>query len=170
MVIMNASSNHLAAAAVVSPAVRIKSNAVAYGSALIAERDYQAGEVIARFNDAKPAKQSYLTVQVGPGRHVELETLGNLNHSCRPNTVIDTASRTVTACRAIKAGEMLTFFYPSTEWHMDRPFVCQCGETECLRFVAGARYLTADILSRYYINAHIVEAIVATLTCGKVAS
>lgn len=151
-------------------ALRIKPSAVAYGSALIAERAYAAGEIIARFDDARVAKQSYLTVQVGPGKHVELDTLGNLNHSCRPNTVLDTASRTVTACRAIAAGEMLTFFYPSTEWHMDRPFVCQCGEPECLRFVSGARYIAADVLARYYVNAHIVEAIVATLTCGKVAS
>lgn len=153
-----------------SAALRIKSDHVAYGSALIAERDYQAGEVISHFRDAKLARQSYLTVQVGPGKHIELDTLGNLNHSCRPNTVLDTASRSVTACRNIKAGEMLTFFYPSTEWHMDRPFVCQCGETECIRFVAGAKYLSPDILSRYYVNTHIVEAIVGTLTCGKVAS
>lgn len=149
---------------------RIKTNAVAYGSALMADRDYAAGEIIARFEDARPARQSYLTVQVGPGQHLQLETLANLNHSCRPNTVLDTEARTVVACRAVKAGEMLTFFYPSTEWHMDRPFVCQCGEPECLRFISGARYLSADVLSRYYVNNHIVQAITATLTCGKVAS
>jgi hypothetical protein len=153
-----------------SPALKVKSNAVAYGSALVAERAYQAGEIIARFDDARPARQSYLTVQVGAGKHVELDTLSMLNHSCRPNTALDTASRTVMATRPIAAGEMLTFFYPSTEWHMDRPFVCQCGESECIRFVAGARYLSPDILSRYYVNSHIVEAICATLTCGKVAS
>jgi hypothetical protein len=152
------------------PSLKVKTNAVAYGSALYAERAYRAGEIVATFDDARAARQSYLTVQVGPGQHIELDVLSNLNHSCRPNTVLDTETRQVMACRAIAAGEMLTFFYPSTEWHMDRPFVCQCGEAECVRFVSGARYLSADILSRYYLNKHIVEAITATLTCGKVAS
>lgn len=160
----------LAAHTDLSSSLRIKPHAVAYGSALLAERAYQPGELIARFDDARPARQSYLTVQVGPGQHLQLEVLSNLNHSCRPNTVLDTAARTVTACRRIEKGAMLTFFYPSTEWSMDRPFVCQCGEAECVRFVGGARFLSPDTLSRYYVNAHIVEAIAATLTCGKVCS
>ena len=69
-----------------------------------------------------------LVAAVGPGQHLQLDMLSNLNHSCRPNTVLDAEARTVSASRDIEAGEMLSFFYPSTEWHMDRPFVCQCGE------------------------------------------
>lgn len=159
-----------ATSAAVTQSLKVKPDAVAYGSALLAERAYQPGEIVARFDDARAARQSYLTVQTGPGQHLELDLLSNLNHSCRPNTVLDTSARTVTACRAIKPGEMLTFFYPSTEWHMDRPFVCQCGEPGCIRFVSGARFLSADTLSHYYVNAHIVRAISATLTCGKVSS
>jgi hypothetical protein len=153
-----------------APSLMVKKNALAYGSALYAQRAYRAGEIIARFHDAKSARQSYLTVQVGPEEHVALDLLGNLNHACRPNTVLDALSRTVTACREIKAGDMLTFFYPSTEWHMDRPFACQCGAPECVGYIAGARYLSTDTLSRYFVNAHIVGMIGMTLSSGRVSS
>ena len=137
----------------------VMNEALAYGSALVANRSYEAGEIIARFDDAPFAEQSYLTVQVGPGQHVQLDVLSHLNHSCRPNTVIDTAARTVTAARDVDAGELLNFFYPSTEWEMDRPFVCQCGAPDCVKVVAGARHLSPETLARSYVNLHIIRAI-----------
>lgn len=137
----------------------VMNDALAYGSALVANRSYEAGEVIARFDDAPFAEQSYLTVQVGPGQHVQLDVLSHLNHSCRPNTVIDTAARTVTASRDVEAGEILNFFYPSTEWEMDRPFVCQCGAPDCVKVVAGARHLAPEALARSYVNLHIIRAV-----------
>ncbi len=152
-----------------SAALRVKPHAAAYGSALVAERAFRAGEVVAELDDAAPARQGESTVQVGPGRHLRASVLAHLNHSCRPNVVVDAQARTVTATRAIAAGEAVTSFYPSTEWQVESPFVCQCGEAECLRFVGGARFLSMDVLSRYAVNQHIVEAIVATLTVSAPA-
>lgn len=137
----------------------VMNDALAYGSALVANRSFESGETVARFDDAPLAEKSYLTVQVGPGQHVQLDVLSHLNHSCRPNTMIDTDARTVTATRDIEAGEVLTFFYPSTEWEMDRPFICQCGAPDCVKIVAGARYLSVEVLSRSYVNLHIVRAV-----------
>lgn len=153
-----------------SQSLLVRKNALAYGSALYARRAYQPGEVIARFDDAQDAPQSYLTVQVAPERHVLLDMLGNLNHSCRPNLAIDADARTVTACRAILPGDMLTFFYPSTEWNMARPFSCQCGEPECVGYIAGARYLSTDTLSRYRVSPHIVGMIATALSELKLAA
>lgn len=59
----------------------------------------------------------------------------------------------------LAAGEELTFFYPSTEWEMDRPFICLCGSPSCVRLVAGAKHLAVETLGRYYINQHIQAAI-----------
>lgn len=137
----------------------VMKDALAYGSALVSNRAYEVGEIIARFDDAPLAERSYLTVQVGPGQHVQLDVLSHLNHACRPNTVIDTEARTVSATRDIESGEILNFFYPSTEWEMDRPFICQCGAPDCVKIVAGARYLSAEVLSRSFVNLHIVRAI-----------
>jgi hypothetical protein len=139
--------------------VTVVKDAVAYGSALYAQRAFVAGEVIALFDDAPYAEQSYLTVQVGPGQHVELDVLSHLNHSCDPNTVIDTMARTVSAARDVEAGEILSFFYPSTEWEMDRPFICQCGSPDCIKIVAGARHLSVETLARVPVNLHILRAI-----------
>ena len=43
------------------------------------------------------------------------------------------------AGRDIAAGEELTYFYPSTEWEMDRPFRCLCGAPDCVGVVSGAK-------------------------------
>lgn len=137
----------------------VMKDALAYGSALVSNRSFEAGEVIASFKDAPLAEKSYLTVQVGPGQHVQVDVLAHLNHSCRPNTVIDAEARTVSAARDIEPGEILNFFYPSTEWEMDRPFICQCGAPDCVKIVAGARYLSPEALSRSYVNLHILRAI-----------
>lgn len=137
----------------------VMNGALAYGSALVANRSFEAGETIARFDDAPFAEQSDLTVQVGPGQHVQLDALSHLNHSCRPNTAVDTAARTVTATRDIEPGEILNYFYPSTEWEMERPFVCQCGAPDCVKMVAGARYLSPETLSRCDVNLHVIRAI-----------
>jgi hypothetical protein len=94
---------------------------------------------------------------------VQLDVLSHLNHSCDPNTSIDTTARTVTALRDVQAGEILNFFYPSTEWEMDRPFICQCGAPDCVKLVAGARYLSPDVLARSPVNLHILRAINTTL-------
>jgi len=71
--------------------------------------------------------------------------------------------RMVFALRDIGAGEELTCFYPSTEWDMVRPFVCRCGAPHCVRFVTGARYLSADVLGRHFVNAHIRRLLTAAV-------
>ena len=43
--------------------------------------------------------------------------------------------------RGLKAGEELTFFYPSTEWDMDQGFDCFCGSKVCLGYIGGAKHM-----------------------------
>jgi len=112
------------------------------------------------------ASQSERTIQVGATAHVEEDERGLalLRHSCEPNVVVDTSALfMVFALRDIAAGEELTCFYPSTEWDMVRPFVCGCGAPQCVRFVAGARYLPANVLGRYFVNAHIRRLLTAAV-------
>jgi hypothetical protein len=137
----------------------------AYGARLITDQPYAQGELIYRFEGYKrTSAPTYQTIQISATEHIEeLGVLAYLNHSCQPNTVVNTADLTVIAARDIAAGEELNFFYPSTEWEMDRPFVCLCGAPQCVRLVAGARYLSVDALSRHFINKHISEIVVSTL-------
>jgi SET domain-containing protein len=110
--------------------------------------------------------QSERTIQVGPSAHLEDDGgLAFLQHSCQPNVVVETSTPLmVFALHDIAAGQELTIFYPSTEWDMAGPFACRCGAPECIRFVAGARYLPVDVLGRYFVNAHVRRLLTAAVS------
>ncbi|EME82606.1 uncharacterized protein MYCFIDRAFT_163973 [Pseudocercospora fijiensis CIRAD86] len=63
--------------------------------------------------------------------------------------------------RDVKPGDALTFFYPSTEWHMDRPFECLCGAGDgvCLGTVAGADAIDEKGLEKWFFNEHIWQLV-----------
>ena len=145
--------------------LRIETGGSPYGARLITDQPYQRGDLISPITDYHVTDHpTYQTVQVGPHTHIEeLGVLAYLNHSCQPNTFIDTSALAVYAVRDIAAGEELSFFYPSTEWEMDRPFICLCGAPQCVRLVAGAKYLSIDTLARYTVNRHIRDMAIAAL-------
>jgi hypothetical protein len=145
--------------------LKIISGGSAYGARLITDQPLPRGAVVYHIAGHRITETpTYQTIQVGRNTHIEeLGVIAYLNHSCRPNTLIDVAQLDVLATRDIAAGEELNFFYPSTEWEMDRPFICLCGAPQCVRLVAGAKYLSVDTLSRYFINPHVREMIFETL-------
>lgn len=62
-----------------------------------------------------------------------------VNHSCSPTAYVDLSSKLPeqwcvrTTPAGLKAGEAITFFYPSTEWDMAQGFDCACGYDVSLR-------------------------------------
>lgn len=64
-----------------------------------------------------------------------------LNHACRPTVRID--GLRVVALRDIAAGEQLSFDYDATEWSLDAPFRCGCGQCGG-RLVRGYAHLDAE--------------------------
>lgn len=119
---------------------------------LFSRRDFDENEIIVTFAArAHHALPNYLTIQVDDYKHIELlpTYLECTNHSCDPNCFFDTTNWQFIALRRIEAGEELTFFYPSTEWEMDRPFECGCGSPLCLGTIRGAKYLTRMVIDRY---------------------
>ena len=101
-------------------------------------------------------RPSYQSVQIGARAHAHDPAFLNLlNHSCEPNLRIDIAPRTVSALRDIRPGELLTIFYPATEWDMARPFRCRCSSRRCLRWVRGARYLSGRRLAGRTLSRHV---------------
>jgi hypothetical protein len=95
--------------------------------------------------------------------HLEGFPFKFMNHSCRPTAVVETRQLAVRAWSEIKAGQEVSFFYPSSEWQMVRPFKCFCGAPGCIRYVAGARFLSLDLLGRYFINPHVRKLAAAAL-------
>ena len=96
--------------------------------------------------------QSHLQEEEKQQHHQHINLNSDLlyaNHSCTPSLVFDTGrmEARVVADRPLRAGDELTFFYPSTEWEMDRPFRCRCGagKGKCLGWIDGAKVLARRV-------------------------
>ncbi|KAI1136572.1 hypothetical protein F5Y05DRAFT_405155 [Hypoxylon sp. FL0543] len=102
---------------------------------------------------------TYATVQCGRDKHLNLNSdLLYINHSCEPSLIFDTANLNIIAGpNGLRAGEELTFFYPSTEWEMAQPFDCQCGKPTCRGRISGAKDMTKAQLEGVWLNGHILE-------------
>lgn len=125
-----------------------------YGARLVVKRLFKRGELILPLLGELTA-QSHKTIQIGMSAHLRGTLIAFINHSCSPTGIADVKALRLVANRDISAGEEITFFYPSTEWQMVRPFKCLCGTAKCIGYIAGAKYLSSDILGRYFINPHV---------------
>jgi len=131
---------------------------------LITKQAYAKGEVICEIPTEKVINRANrYTVQIGRDKHTEVGKLAALNHSCDPNVILDTENLLMVARRDIEKNEELSFFYPSTEWEMDAPFICLCGATNCIHVVAGARFLPLSTLETHYLSPHIREMMIELL-------
>lgn len=131
---------------------------------LVTKQQYKKGEVICEIPREKVVnKPNRFTVQIDRTEHTDVGKLAALNHSCDPNVILDTAKMEMVARRDIEKGEELSFFYPSTEWEMDAPFICLCGSANCIHVVAGARFLPLSTLEHHFLNRHIREYMIELL-------
>jgi hypothetical protein len=131
---------------------------------LITKQAYKKGEVICEIPTEKVInKANRYTVQIDRDKHTEVGKLSALNHSCDPNVILDTQNLRMVARRDSEQEEELSFFYPSTEWEMDAPFICLCGASNCIHVVAGARFLPLSTLENHYLNRHIRELMIELL-------
>lgn len=119
---------------------------------LSASKAFAAGEEICDFSAGEITDTpTYLTVQLGINKHITLQPafLQYINHGCDPNIFFDTTSMKLIALKQIAAGDEFRFFYPSAEWEMAQPFVCQCGAPCCIQLIQGASFLSTETLSKY---------------------
>lgn len=131
---------------------------------LLARKSFRVNEVISDYYwNVIRSKPNYLTVQIGENQHIELmpSYLECANHSCNPNAFFDTTKSQFICIKQIKKGEEITFFYPSAEWDMDRPFDCLCKSLNCIGQVKGAKYLTKEQLTRYRFTDFISKKLLA---------
>lgn len=118
-------------------------------------------------------QKAYSTVQVSRDQHVELNCdFLFVNHSCEPTlefhvqkTGLAFAIDVRVAARqgadgeaiGLQKGDVLTFFYPSTEWEMAQPFDCDCGTATCRKWIAGAKEMGMEKLQGLFLSTHIKE-------------
>ncbi|KAI0472306.1 hypothetical protein F4859DRAFT_100276 [Xylaria cf. heliscus] len=124
--------------------------------------DLPAGAVFARITGVTTVSvPTWSSVQAGRNLHIELNSkLVYVNHSCVPTLEWDMERMEVRVSRNrdLKKGDLLSFFYPSTEFKMAQPFDCWCGAGEkCFGRVEGASKLDVESLGGYWINGYIKE-------------
>ncbi|KAF2275394.1 uncharacterized protein EI97DRAFT_434239 [Westerdykella ornata] len=124
--------------------------------------DLPAGAIFARITSPTRALCAYSSVQATRSLHIELNNdLVYINHSCRPTLIFDMPRWEVRVNpdlkEGLRAGDELTFFYPSTEWDMAQPFDCLCKQPECRGRISGAKDMPAKVLAEYWLNPHIEE-------------
>lgn len=142
--------------------LRVEHKEGSFASRSVSLVDLPAGAVFARITNPTPATCAYSSVQASRDLHIELNCdLVYINHSCRPSLVFDMQRWEVRVADdlagGLKAGDELTFFYPSTEWHMAQPFECLCGKEECKGKIAGAKDMDEAVLTNYWLSEHIQE-------------
>ena len=142
------------------------------GSGLVARRHFSKGEIICPLTWAgRKSEPTRWTIQCGLDEHAEILPieLRYVNHSCNPNVFFDVDKNELRALHDIAPGEELRYFYPSTEWQMDEPFDCKCGENGCCGRIAGASQMSVDILHRYELS-RVIEQKLKALLAGAVAA
>ncbi len=147
-------SNHIFANVLLNNASSQKS--------LHAAVSFTPGDIICDFSPGiTQSYATYLTVQTGANRHITLmpEFLQYINHSCEPNAFFNTATMQLVCLQSMQPGDEFTFFYPSTEWEMAQPFVCNCGSTGCLQLINGASHLSVETLSKYKLTDFIKQQV-----------
>ena len=128
--------------------------------ALFSNQSFEKGDTLISFT-IRSLRQTptYLTVQIDEKTHFEFEPefLQYMNHHCDPNVYLDLNTLSLVAVKPIQEGEELHFFYPSTEWKMDRPFACHCGSEKCIGLISGAHALSKTQLSNYQLSPYIQQ-------------
>lgn len=125
--------------------------------------DLPAEALFAPMGGYSSHERTWATVQTSANTDLSLDSdLVYCNHSCQPSLLFDTSRREIrVADRPLKKGDVLTFFYPSTEWDMSQAFDCSCGSPKgvCVGKVQGAKYMDPQVLKRYWLNRHIEEMV-----------
>jgi hypothetical protein len=140
----------------------VERNPGSFASRSVSLVNLPAGAIFARISNPTPATVAYSSVQAGRDLHIELNCdLVYVNHSCKPSLVFDMQRWEVRVNGelegGLKIGDELTFFYPSTEWHMAQPFECLCGGEGCKGMIQGARDMDEGVLGEYWLNGHVAE-------------
>ncbi|KAI4092211.1 MAG: hypothetical protein LQ339_007977 [Xanthoria mediterranea] len=104
--------------------------------------------------------RTWATGEAANGMSIDLNSdLYYVNHSCAPSLEYDVKRMEgrVSRYRDLHEGDLLTFFYPSTEWHMAQPSECNCHAPGCLGTIMGASEVGKARLDGYWLNKHIQE-------------
>lgn len=131
--------------------------------AIVATKSFEVNDSISSFSAGETLSEpNYLTIQIGKNENITLKPqfLQYVNHSCEPNVFFNTKSMKLVCIKRIESGDELRFFYPSSEWEMAQPFVCNCGAKDCLKLIQGASFLTKETIEKHIFTDFIKQQLI----------
>ncbi len=137
------------------------------GHGLFADRSYQAGEEILRFEGrtvsaeavASMGDEQCYMIQIGRDLYLEPRAPGRYtNHSCAPNAAIKDDYRLV-ALSAIAPNEQICFDYSTTMSENNWTMPCRCGAVNCRGVIRDFGELPTD-LQRHYMDLSVVQSFI----------
>ena len=133
-----------------------------FGFGLFAPRVYEKGDLIYEYESEVVSKGADLRWEVD-GKSIPLSVERHtcrceggwewtgldafINHSCRPNTYYE--GQKLISLRRIEEGEELLVHYDTVDWVEDYPYMCECGEEECLGLRRGFKFLPAELKEEF---------------------
>lgn len=111
---------------------------------LVAIQKIEKNEIILKLTGKilnQPTKQ---TIQIDHKKHLKNSFVDYLNHSCNPNSHVDTEKLSIVADRPIKPFDDITVNYLSTEYIMANPFKCNCRSKICFKEIRGYNFLNKN--------------------------
>ena len=132
--------------------------------ALYANKSYEINETLTFFTAGEIfTEPNSQTIQTGSHKHITLvpRFLQYIRHSCEPNVFFNTSKMKLICIKPINMEDELRVFYPSSEWKMSQPIMCNCGSTDCLDLIQGAAFLDKEMIGKYeftdYIKQHLLS-------------
>lgn len=108
------------------------------GEGVVTLKNINKGEIAFKFTGFIVNKITQYSLTIDERTHVhDPYFMGKVLHSCDPNTVVDMKTLTFTAVKDIKAGDLITMDYDSTEPILFKPFECECDAVDCKGLIKG---------------------------------
>jgi hypothetical protein len=158
-----------------NPAIKVTSSDIE-GAGLVADIFIPIGEVLYRFDDAKPPAHQYELIYRSREERLEFlkyacqigdddfcfqqGDIKYINHSCDPTGWWENYG-ILTARRNIEPGEEITYDYSTSDIQLHYQMQCCCGSHLCRGIVTDKDYLRPDFQKQYagHLPKHVVEAI-----------
>lgn len=131
------------------------------GRSAMANSTILKGEIICLNDNAKISKPINYSWQLD--KDVHAIGLGALDHNCQNPTCGLDDNNNFVALKDIKKSEYITFNYLTTEYDLNSPFKCKCGEDKCFKNIKGFKYLTTkqqkELLHNFTVSKYIKSLI-----------
>lgn len=133
------------------------------GQTAYASRDISSSTLLFHCTGLLVPFPTMYTICVGERQHLLFgDGAECIAHHCDPNVQVKVngdGTFDFVAVKDIKEGDLVTFNYNTTEWHMNTPFQCLCGSEYCAGYICGFKSLSMKDRQRLWaITSPVVKA------------